>query len=702
MNTVTRARHFTADGRHEVKFVEFFQRFPTLMTYLGAELEKATSLSCLETSLDVHPSLYPILALLSRLRPSLDKDKSAYTDGKCGDDFFVPLVRCMSGRYLAVRTAAARAMVPILPSTRLCEYIDRIFTFELVDKVNLNAIHGALLCFLEVINEVRRSAFSDDVCWAAFSADASRRLVAFAECAVRAPCPMISATWLRCAEAIVAIENSKRKCARSNCACRTTGDENAIGEMLRMIWQCAAPVLSANAEGHPGASEWHRTAAGARVRLTLGFDSWLVPLNDGLCANLDTGDALTALLDTISQDLPYEYRAEAYKTMFKTPITKDTKVLSDKLRHFAAENLATESRHTCARRALQCIDLWTASSDANVSSTVFTAVESITFSSINERVRSEGMRCLAVLYKRRIAQQNGSLNIDDFKSLDKFTRALSIGSAPAQSAETRRAAVDALARGDLLLYLNLENVKRQESSHDFPAQVALSTWKCALTLVEDEDVEIRAKASIAISRAVAPTVPSAHSEESLCDAFAHMHSNFAGLREFDDYCVQLARGLAHDEASFASVISNATSVRRLFDKEADNIHAEPLLLAQIAATHASQTLDVERAREGLRDVIERIECMLRALRASPEDVWVGGIAGHEACFLPISNAILGASVFAKALERQNLPSGESFRETMRSASAAIPQLRLFVNGGLDMYDHVYLMKHRLWRLGAIS
>jgi hypothetical protein len=125
-------------------------------------------------------------------------------------------------------------------------------------------------------------------------------------------------------------------------------------------------------------------------------------------------------------------------------------------------------------------------------------------------------------------------------------------------------------------------------------------------------------------------------------------------------------------------------------------------LAQIAATHASQTLDVERAREGLRDVTERIECMLRALRASPEDVWVGGIAGHEACFLPISNAILGASVFAKALERQNLPSGESFRETMRSASAAIPQLRLFVNGGLDMYDHVYLMKHRLWRLGAIS
>ena len=159
MNTVTRARHFTADGRHEVKFVEFFQRFPTLMTYLGAELEKATSLSCLETSLDVHPSLYPILALLSRLRPSLDKDKSAYTDGKCGDDFFVPLVRCMSGRYLAVRTAAARAMVPILPSTRLCEYIDKILTFELVDKVNLNAIHGALLCFLEVINEVRRSAF---------------------------------------------------------------------------------------------------------------------------------------------------------------------------------------------------------------------------------------------------------------------------------------------------------------------------------------------------------------------------------------------------------------------------------------------------------------------------------------------------------------------------------------------------------------
>lgn len=60
--------------------------------------------------------------------------------------------------------------------------------------------------------------------------------------------------------------------------------------------------------------------------------------------------------------------------------------------------------------------------------------------------------------------------------------------------------------------------------------------------------------------------------------------------------------------------------------------------------------DVECVREGFRDVIERIECMLRALRVFFEDVWVGGIVGYEVCFLLISNVIFGVSVFVKVFE----------------------------------------------------
>lgn len=74
--------------------------------------------------------------------------------------------------------------------------------------------------------------FFDDVCWVVFFVDVFWCLVVFVECVVGVLCLMIFVIWLRCVEVIVAIENLKCKCARLNCACRITGDENVIGEML--------------------------------------------------------------------------------------------------------------------------------------------------------------------------------------------------------------------------------------------------------------------------------------------------------------------------------------------------------------------------------------------------------------------------------------------------------------------------------------
>ena len=61
-------------ARRAVTGDEFFNRFPSLHPFLLAELADATAL--LESPQgQVHPSLYPILALLSRLRPSVRKTK---------------------------------------------------------------------------------------------------------------------------------------------------------------------------------------------------------------------------------------------------------------------------------------------------------------------------------------------------------------------------------------------------------------------------------------------------------------------------------------------------------------------------------------------------------------------------------------------------------------------------------------------------
>lgn len=55
---------------------EFFHRFPLLHSYLLGQLEAAAE-ALRSREAQLHPSLYPILVLLSRLRPSLHSRNAA-------------------------------------------------------------------------------------------------------------------------------------------------------------------------------------------------------------------------------------------------------------------------------------------------------------------------------------------------------------------------------------------------------------------------------------------------------------------------------------------------------------------------------------------------------------------------------------------------------------------------------------------------
>jgi hypothetical protein len=62
--------------KRSITGAEFFHRFPLLHIYLLDELKKAAD-AVEEGSSEMHPALYPILVLLSRLRPSLHNRNSA-------------------------------------------------------------------------------------------------------------------------------------------------------------------------------------------------------------------------------------------------------------------------------------------------------------------------------------------------------------------------------------------------------------------------------------------------------------------------------------------------------------------------------------------------------------------------------------------------------------------------------------------------
>ncbi|OZJ04117.1 hypothetical protein BZG36_02864 [Bifiguratus adelaidae] len=120
---------------------EFFSRFPSLHPYLLKELELAVQQFKDERhGISVHPKLFPLLTLLSRLHPSIMEGAENTHTMKP----FVPLVRlCSASVIQKTREMAARALVPLIPSSQVVNTSLEILAQCELD--NQNQLHGNLL-----------------------------------------------------------------------------------------------------------------------------------------------------------------------------------------------------------------------------------------------------------------------------------------------------------------------------------------------------------------------------------------------------------------------------------------------------------------------------------------------------------------------------------------------------------------------------
>ncbi|ORZ21579.1 putative death-receptor fusion protein-domain-containing protein [Absidia repens] len=121
---------------------EFFTRFPKLHSYLLKELEKAVE-QLLGKSMaeSVHPGLYPMLTLLSRLRPSV---MDTATDALSMSPFIPLVMSCAGSSIFKTREMAARALVPLIPSTSsLVEMLGGLLDWG--KGLTQNDIHGRLM-----------------------------------------------------------------------------------------------------------------------------------------------------------------------------------------------------------------------------------------------------------------------------------------------------------------------------------------------------------------------------------------------------------------------------------------------------------------------------------------------------------------------------------------------------------------------------
>ncbi|KAI8870537.1 hypothetical protein GQ42DRAFT_15070 [Ramicandelaber brevisporus] len=165
------------DAEHKVHGLTsrvFFSRFPSMREFLLTDLRSSVEASSLSVSksltVSLRPQLYPILALLSRLRPSLFDTNTSASDStdqtrRAGDWStapFIPLLAaCTANPVLAVRESAARSLAHLIDPHQVMPYI--ISTLESMSSVANahNALHGKWLSVLALTKTHLQYAVND-------------------------------------------------------------------------------------------------------------------------------------------------------------------------------------------------------------------------------------------------------------------------------------------------------------------------------------------------------------------------------------------------------------------------------------------------------------------------------------------------------------------------------------------------------------
>ncbi|ORX50069.1 hypothetical protein BCR36DRAFT_353011 [Piromyces finnis] len=129
------------DAVNSITCREFFSHYPELHPYLLKQLNLSAKM--LQESKSLHPTLFPILAILSRLQPSILASTPAVS--VLNMSAFVSAVKyCGQVSIYKVREASGRALVSLISSSEMIGLLEQIITESWSTK-NQNAFHGGLM-----------------------------------------------------------------------------------------------------------------------------------------------------------------------------------------------------------------------------------------------------------------------------------------------------------------------------------------------------------------------------------------------------------------------------------------------------------------------------------------------------------------------------------------------------------------------------
>jgi len=763
---------------------EFFVAYPRLHPFLISQL--TTAVEQLDAGdKDLHPSLCPILTLLSRLTPtsSVSPRTRGFTvttpDGVAASEAFrLPLTelitlvqRCAASRPMAVRKMAAKALVPLI---QLGDAVIEM-TFGIARNVaaglqsrkgfnwDPNGTHGMIL----QLNALIQSADLQDGDEDEIIEIVARTLLQCVD--VCAPgmycCAPITAELLRVVIALAERATaSKTSCAlefisaAADAAWR--GVHRFTGSRRYLCIHAACPMLSV---AQKLAVEL-RLAAWPRYRHSLEQENvsfkLSVPPQDYL------GDFCEALqsdsCDVRSAGLKWAIRAGV-----ASPLASGSPSLINPndiipLCSILGVHVSRETHPKALRRTLQLFAsaLVRSGGQFEASSGNGHAAADVLFNTIAHHAKhaivpatkGNALRCIAALLP--LQEKRDEASADGSSMGEEASVVLTIVtdcSAPAQIDPLRQAAVEALESSNLLIYAS-ENVSSQKNR--------VTAWSILIRLMEDESLEVRDAAADVAASALKRLRPSLKFSldlstcwvefvvrgviPGLCDALGPSppllqqlqdwtcvvrHCSATAEAVLESTCIadhNSTQGEGNTKEGNESMNSSNCELDgdilqgRLFDKEADNNHEEPLLLAQLAAEQIVHLFTTTTTGSSSGDQISSCEmdvmldwglCAAETLLMLVDKAAWAVIQGQRfsavlrEAFLPIYRLCLAVWVSGKSSlgiasspENHRLSKRQTVKEVVESLAAKLEETAWRGLGGQPHLQGIIAASLRAWNV----
>lgn len=607
---------------------EFFANQKSLASFLVNKLESAASR--LDAKHDAPPPfLFPILSLLARLKPSDESTEAT-------ESFVSPLLRCAGARNAAVRKGSALALASVAPFSCLSQVlsVDGTESPTTSKPGTENELHGRLLQ-VEAVLETRQQFANVDVDAVAKAASAygPRSLCPTAS-------PIVTSTYFR---VILALLHRLKDmpgeniCGQSVYRCIY----EAIGWAWDLIVSFPNPETSWERDVVIGQDTMLREAVKlvlfplpVRVQLALGNSKGIQndtveerlalcvqhPLSEVRAAAFESAETMLTMTMTMTMtgegtgndddfdechvaflvaSLASTYLiTQSIEEKNENGMKEDRRVLATALMALTAALSALPPHRRAVSVRPQNDDEESFDIDILISSVIGMARGRCSD-------RLPAIQCLANLVGNDDAGGGGG------KWLNAKI-AIAVESSHAwQPSEFRMAAATLLSEGGLLSSVTFTKTEAGTK------EGFVEAWALAFALLEDEDEGVRHKAASAVQGVLEKREKEELSEEALLrtapGALVRLCFSEIGreegeiLRSREDkrlaavvelMCHLIIPGDVLLAVGTVSHDINTDSNAALFDKEADNNHAEPLVIAQAAGTALVDLLVQHAARHG--------------------------------------------------------------------------------------------------------